>query len=102
MQKTEGLSAPKDGDSVSRILRTPFSIAEVNAHLSIIDTLTRAKAHGWHWTAIRDAVWKPLEAFAPRCNCGHVLRFSPWLDGLRVAKCERCGWKTLEAPLNGD
>jgi hypothetical protein len=80
-------------------LRTPFSITEVNAHLSIIDTLTRAKAHGWHWTAIRDAVWKPLEAFAPRCNCRRVLKFGPWRDGSRIVACS-CGVTFMEAQLS--
>lgn len=80
-------------------LRTPFSIAEVNAHLSIIDTLTRAKAHGWHWTAIRDAVWKPLESFAPRCQaCAGVLRFGPRVNGDRIAACS-CGVTFVECDI---
>jgi hypothetical protein len=76
-----------------------MSMNEAAAHLYIVETLAAAKAKHHHWSYVRDAVWQSLEAFAPRCNCGHVLRFTPWLDGLRVVKCERCGWKTLESPL---
>jgi hypothetical protein len=76
-----------------------LSMTEAAAHLYIIDILERAKAKSWHWSATHGAVCSKLEGFRPRCNCGHVLRFTPWLDGLRVVKCERCGWKTLESPL---
>lgn len=75
--------------------------AEARAHLAIITIVDRALDEEWNWRITQNALWHHLEQFSPRCNCGHVLRFSPWLDGLRVVKCERCGWKCLESPLNG-
>ncbi len=41
-----------------------------------------------------------LKSFRPRCPvCTTPVAFTPWVDGLRAAKCGRCahGWK--EAPL---
>jgi hypothetical protein len=80
--------------------RPLMTTGEAQSHLAIVHVLEQAKVKHWHWSYVRDAVWASLESFRPRCNCGYVLRFSPWLDGLRVAKCEGCGWKTLESPLN--
>jgi hypothetical protein len=77
-----------------------MTTSEARAHLTIIETLALVLSDKMHHSMALDIMWKPLETFAPRCNCRHVLRFSPWLDGLRVVKCEACGWKTLESPLN--
>jgi hypothetical protein len=79
--------------------RSPLTASEVDAHLTIIETIEDVQANVISHHTLLQRVWRPLETFAPRCNCGHVLRFSPWLDGLRVVKCERCEWKTLESPL---
>jgi hypothetical protein len=76
-----------------------LSTTEARAHLTIIETLALVLADKMHHRTALHIMWKPLESFAPRCNCRAVLRFSPWLDGLRVAKCEGCEWKTLEASM---
>jgi hypothetical protein len=80
-------------------LRHPLTPSEVDAHLSILETIEDAQDGDLPYRVALMRFQVPLETFAPRCNCGHRLRFSPWLDGLRVAKCERCGWKSLESPL---
>lgn len=38
----------------------------------------------------------PLESFRPRCpKCWSVVAWTPWVEGLRAARCGRCshGWK---------
>lgn len=80
-------------------IRLPLSAAEVDAHLTILETIEDAQDGDLPYRVALMRFQPSLETFAPRCNCGHVLRFSPWHDGLRVVKCERCEWKALESPL---
>jgi hypothetical protein len=47
----------------------------------------------------RDAICTiqvPLESFRPRCpSCASIVSYTPWIDGVRAAKCGRCWhmWK---------
>lgn len=67
-----------------------MSTTEARAHLTIIDMLGLVLAKRVHPNYALTVMWKPLESFAPRCNCGRVLRFGPWLNGTRIVAC-RCG-----------
>jgi hypothetical protein len=41
-----------------------------------------------------------LRSFRPRCPMRwSVVAITPWVDGLRAAKCGRCGHGWKEAPL---
>ena len=73
-----------------------MTLAEVQAHLFIIGTVNDAIEQGWHWSIVQDMTWKKLEVFRPRCpKCRTAVAWTPWIDGLRAAKCGRCkhGWK---------
>ena len=63
---------------------------EATSHLAIIEVLSLLAAdeigHGFGLHLL----WEPLTSFAPRCNCGQVLKFGPWRDGRRLVAC-RCG-----------
>lgn len=79
-------------------MNAPLRLPEVNAHLAIITILDKAIAHKWHWAITRDAVWRHLEGFAPRCNCGLVLRFGPRVNGNRLVACS-CGVGFMECDI---
>jgi hypothetical protein len=76
-----------------------MTTTEARAHLSIIETIDRAIRDNWHWAVTRDAVWKPLETFAPRCSaCRRVLKFGPLVNGSRIVACT-CGVCYFEANI---
>jgi hypothetical protein len=75
-----------------------MTTAEARAHVTIIDTLALVLSGRVHHSYALSVMWKPLESFAPRCNCGLVLRFGPWLNGTRVVCC-RCGATHWESKI---
>lgn len=80
-------------------LRTPMlSTSEARAHLTIVDTLDKAHDNVLDYHQALNIIWRPLESFAPRCNCRRVLKFGPWRDGSRFVACS-CGVAFMEAKL---
>jgi hypothetical protein len=72
---------------------------EARAHLTIIDAADRA-----HMCEINDRTALlimnlPLQEFRARCNCGRVLNISPWVNGMRLLRCNWCGFTAKELPL---
>lgn len=86
------------------MLTTP----EAKAHIALIGLLDAVTGHpkksdarrmaSWH---LFNECWGLLPRFAARCNCGKRLVFSPWVNGLRSARCNWCGAGWREAPLHG-
>ena len=75
-----------------------LTTTEARAHLTIVDTLDLVLKHNLHYKHALKVMWRPLEAFAPRCNCRLVLRFGPWMGGSRMVMC-RCGVSYWESKL---
>jgi len=75
-----------------------LTTTEARAHLTIADTLAQVLDCRMHYNTALAAMWKPLEVFAPRCNCRRVLTFGPWRDGSRQVIC-RCGAVYWEAQI---
>lgn len=76
-----------------------MSMTEAAAHLSIIETIDRAIRDDWPWFVTRDAVWKQLESFYPRCcACRRVLKYGPLVNGSRIVACA-CGVCYFEANI---
>ena len=71
---------------------------EALAHLTIVDTLDKAHDNVLDYHQALNIIWRPLETFAPRCNCRRVLKFGPWRDGSRIAACS-CGVTFMECDI---
>lgn len=67
-----------------------LSTTEAAAHVRIIGTIANVQDNVISEQRAYYELCRPLEAFRPRCNCGRVLQWSPWIDGIRAARC-RCG-----------
>lgn len=82
--------------------RELLTASEVSAHLVISDTLTAlSRSEIGDRTALH-IMWRPIETFAPRCNCGKRLKFGPWKKTedtmARLVACA-CGVCYFEARL---
>lgn len=51
---------------------------------------------------IAHRIWteQDFHAFRKRCpGCRHVLNVGPWINGMRVIRCNWCAWQYREHPL---
>lgn len=71
-----------------------ISYAEIEAHRTIASLLTTRSRRRVSYEYTRDAFAVLVEPFAPRCNCGRVLRVRAE-PGRRVQTCA-CGFRCLE------
>ena len=90
-------------------MRPPMTTTEARAHLAMVGLVAKVLSSAEDSDARRLAEWNlyneswdQLCAFRPRCNCGGVLNFSGWVDGLRMVTCRLCGAKVKEAALARD
>lgn len=67
-----------------------LTTSEARSHLVIVETIRDVQDNVISEQTAFHRMFRPLESFAPRCNCGRVLRWSPWVDEVRAARC-RCG-----------
>ena len=79
-------------------MKPPMTTLEARAHLLLVELAMLA-----HHSFISDRealvnMERHLRVFRERCNCGRILSFSPWVDGMRAVVCP-CGYRSREVPL---
>lgn len=75
-----------------------LTTTEARAHLTIVETLDLVLADKMGSRTATHIMWRPLESFAPRCNCRRVLMFGPVVDGTRIVACA-CGASHFESNI---
>lgn len=76
----------------------PLTPSEVDAHLSILETIEDAQDGDLPYRAALMRFQVPLETFAPRCVCSRRLKFGPWVGTSRIVACS-CGVSFFECRL---